>query len=283
MDNVGFTADAIAARRTLMGLPYVDDIYKVLFEKVSIDEKLQLEEALKPENASLIPFFESRYRILDKLIGQTGIQKILEVAAGFAPRSLIWTENPAVTYVEVDLPFKIGQKREVVNTLIDQLKINPRTSLYFEEGDVLDMGDLSRAVKHLGHNGPIIIANEGLLRYLTHDQKKIVAENFKKLLERFGGYWITPDINLAESFQTNPLHVTYTDKIQSRLGTDINANVFKSIAEGKAFFEDLGFTVEEHSFMEVANEIVCAERINMSDDKIKELIGWRVAFVMKLK
>jgi hypothetical protein len=43
--------------------------------------------------------------------------------------------------------------------------------------------------------GPIVIVNEGLLRYLTHDQKKIMTKNIKYLLDHLCGCWITLDIS----------------------------------------------------------------------------------------
>jgi len=53
-----------------------------------------------------------------------------------------------------------------------------------------------------------------LLRYLTKDEKAIVAKNIYKILEEFGGVWITSDISLKRIFSMeNKLMKDHVEKI----------------------------------------------------------------------
>ena len=287
MDKVSFTADAIAARRTLMGIPYSDRIYQALLERVKgTSDEAPLHEALESNNLRMVTFFDARYHLLDKLMKQTGAKKVLELAAGMAPRGLNWTDDKNVQYVELDLPRKSADKQHIINVLVADSIVEARPNLHLEAGDVLNREDMIRATSYLalGEPGPIVIANEGLLRYLTFEKKRILAENIKYLLERFGGYWITPDINLPDdSLNRDAGTNAYRQKTQAKLGMDTNQNLFESIPFARNFFEELGFVVEQHSFMEVASTIVSPVQIKMSAEELEKVIGWRVAFVMKLK
>jgi O-methyltransferase involved in polyketide biosynthesis len=285
MDRVSFTADAIVARRTLVDTPHAQGIYRALLKKVSgTKEEAELHDAMKPENLYLVPFFESRYLLLDKLIEATGIKNILELAAGLAPRSLNWTEDSAVEYVEFDLPRKSREKQGLIETMPEGSKIMERPNLHFEAGDATNAGNLERALSHFADKGPIVIANEGLLRYLTFEQKNSMAANILASLKKYGGYWITPDVKIPDQTPNDdPNAKNYLDRVSARIGMDVNANLFESIPAAKKFFEDCGFDVEEHSFREVVPEIVSPKRLNLSSDEIEKLVGWRVAFVMKPK
>lgn len=283
MDKVGFTADGIAARRTFMDIPRAQDIYEVLIEKVSdTEEETVLREALEPKHLRLVPFFEARYRLLDRLIERSGIKNILEIAAGLAPRGLNWTDDPKINYVELDLPRKSEQKRDIVENLVAQSKAEPHANLHLVGGDALNPGDLNKAVTALEAAGPIVVVHEGLLRYLTFDKKRALAENIRRLLEQLGGCWITPDINVPDPGPEDPHVKLYREKLQARLSMNIDANLFETIPSARTFFESLGFAVEEFSFKEILDEMVSPKRLQISNNELDQLIGWRVAFVMEL-
>jgi O-methyltransferase involved in polyketide biosynthesis len=284
MDRIGFTADGIAARRTLMDLPFAQDIYDILSSILAgTDEEATLIDALNPDALHLVPFFDARYRLLDELIRATGTSKVLELASGLTPRGFAWTQNPLVEYVEFDLPRKRNQKREIQRILELRAKITPRPNLHLMAGDVLNLDDLIKAVEPFRNTGPIVIANEGLLRYLTHDRKRVLASHIKVLLKRFGGWWITPDVNIPEPLWKDPRLKAYSEKIHRKLGEDVTPNLFGSIVEAREFFDSLGFTVKQHSFTKVIPQMVSPARIKMSPEDLGQVIGWRTAFVMKLK
>ena len=50
------------------------------------------------------------------------------------------------------------------------------------------------AGRHCRSGERVAVVNEGLLMYLTRNEKTIVAENIHTFLARRGGIWITPDV-----------------------------------------------------------------------------------------
>jgi len=129
---------------------------------------------------------------------------------------------------------------------------------------------------------PLVVTNEGLLRYLTKDEKAIVAQNIHKILEEFGGVWITSDISLRKIFsQENKVMVEHVEKISKLTGKDIVANRFETEKEAIDFFENLGFSIERHSFMEVYDDLVSPNRLNLIEQQVKDTIEGAVVFVMR--
>jgi O-methyltransferase involved in polyketide biosynthesis len=174
MDKLSFTGDWLVVARTLTNIPYSQEIYEILLERIKGTQmEIDFQKEFQSNKALITRRFEYRYKLSNKLMKENGAIKVLELASGLAPRGLQWTENPNVTYVEFDLPRKIEEKRQIVEKLLSHSKMKPRPNLYFEAGDVLNREDMITAVSHFHiGDGPIIIINEGLLRYLTHDQKK---------------------------------------------------------------------------------------------------------------
>ena len=92
------------------------------------------------------------------------------------------------------------------------------------------------------------IATEGLLRYLTFEEKTQLAAHVHEILGRYGGWWITPDIHLKEwaALQTPAYRKTET----ATLGRDLSANYFDDLDHAQAFFESCGFAVDSRPLLE---------------------------------
>ena len=147
----------------------------------------------------------------------------------------------------------------------------------------MEYKNFEKAVKYFDELKPLIITNEGLLRYLTKDEKAKGAQNIHKILERFNGVWITSDISLRKIFnKENKMMNNHVEKISKLTGKDIVANRFDTEEEAKDFFENLGFSIERHSFMEVKDMLTSPNKLNLSDLQVKEQIEDAVAFVMKV-
>ncbi len=125
---------------------------------------------------------------------------------------------------------------------------------------------------------PITIINEGLMRYQWFDNKALLGKNNLRLLRRFGGTWITPDVTLPEQ---NSIRKAVIQQTMELTGIDVSENAFPDAAHAKSFFETLGFEVEQRSFMEVVDQLTSPKRLGMSESDVEQMISWRVAFVMK--
>jgi hypothetical protein len=121
--------------------------------------------------------------------------------------------------------------------------MNSHPNLYFEAGDVLHREDIITATSHFQKSdGPIVIVNEGLLGYLTHEQKMIMAENIKYLLSCLGGCWITTYINFPAIDQSDPFSQLHTNEVINDYCQfkGIQTYPFKVLFLQKVFLKSLG-------------------------------------------
>lgn len=212
---------------------------------------------------------------------QSDVSQVFEIAAGFSPRGLEMTSDPNVTYVEVDLAENARLKRKIVNAIITKSTIGSRRNIYFEEGDVLDLTSLQSAIKYLDKTKPITIITEGLLRYLTFAEKTMAAKNIKVLLEQFSGTWIVSDTDLKPNSEREVIILPESFRSRkTKTGINPDLNLFISNAERQRFFERIGFTVEDHNLMEIADELVSPKRLNKTNKEIKDLFNGKHVYIM---
>ena len=284
-ERISPTAWGVAYRRTFTDIPYsteiFDELQEIMKRTKSAAELEQLESLKYPE---MTPMFEARYKLVNRLLKENNANQILEIASGFSQRGIEMAQDPSVEYVEVDLPAVIAEKRGVMEKLIAEKKIPEQPNLHIDEGSALDMNDLSKAAEPFKEK-PIAVVNEGLLRYLNFEEKATVARNVHELLERFGGVWITPDITLREgiSDQSDEKMKAQNARVEKLVGVDFSKNVFDNEDAARKFFEDLGFSVERHSFTEMNNELVSPQKLNLSSEQVEKTIGRLVVFAMRLK
>jgi hypothetical protein len=66
-------------------------------------------------------------------------------------------------------------------------------------------------------------------------------------------------------------------------GINRDKNYFRNKIEAQVFFEERGFTVEQHSFMEAVDELVSPKTLSISPESVSALIGELVVFLMKAR
>lgn len=272
------TALMAAYRRTFADIPYSSEIFENLkkisgknnYEDIPFDLK-------KPA-----PQFEARHKLIDKLIYETNSDQVLELASGFSSRGLSMSKENNFNYVELDLPSVIQKKEQIIKGIAAEGGFEMPSNLHFESGNALDFESLEKAVKYFNKSKPLVITNEGLLRYLTKDEKAKVAQHIHKVLEEFNGVWITSDISLREMFnKENKIRPNHIAKMSKITGKDISSNCFETEEEAKKFFEDLGFSIERHSFMEVYSDLTSPKTLGLSQQQVKDVMEDAVVYVMK--
>jgi O-methyltransferase involved in polyketide biosynthesis len=281
-ERISPTAWGIAWRRTFTDIPYSTEIFEQLKQRHAINEGDFAKVTVAPE---LTPMFEARYKLCNKLLEQTGIKQVIEIAAGFAPRGLELTKDSTSTFVEFDLPNVIREKIQVVKNILGK---ESRSNLHFMEGNALLERDVVKAAS-IFQAGEIAVINEGLLRYLSHAEKTSVAKNILSILKERGGVWITPDIPLVGAFEKLSSRSAEANKLTEDVNkmTGLNeSNYFKDEAEAMAFFEKLGFTIEKHSFTEVFDKLSSPSILSLPKETIRGAIEYSehaVVFVMRAK
>ncbi|MHA1691932.1 MAG: class I SAM-dependent methyltransferase [Candidatus Heimdallarchaeaceae archaeon] len=275
-DNIIPTAWIVAYRRTFSDIPFSGEIFDSL--DALREERFGdiTDKMLRPE---LSPQYEARQKIIDKYVLSTGAKNILEMAAGFTGRGMSMTADSRITYVELDLPRVMQDKTAIANLILTSQELH-RPNLYFESGNALDYEALQKAATHFSQ-GPITIVNEGFLRYLSFDEKETVARNVHRLLENYGGQWITSDITLKSLLAVEDNMSKHNRAVASVTGIDVNKNRFENEEQAQSFFEGLGFRIERHSFAEVKDELVSPKKLDLSDEAVNRLIDSAVVYIMR--
>jgi O-methyltransferase involved in polyketide biosynthesis len=274
------TAWMVAYRRTFSDIPYSQEIFnKLECIRKKMGQKDISDDLKKPEMA---PQFEARHKLIDKLIFETGNTQILELASGFSSRGLSMAHDNNFEYTEIDLPEVIKEKKQIIQEITSEEGRAVPNNLHFQSGNVLDFQNLEKATEHFDKTKPLTIINEGLLRYLNFQEKAKVAENIHTLLKEFGGAWITSDISLRKIFSNeNKIMKDHVGKISELTGKDIAANRFETEEEAKRFFENLGFSIESHSFSEVINDLKSPKNLGLSEEHVKDTLEAAVVFIMR--
>lgn len=201
------------------------------------------------ELARYAPFFEARFKSVSRILEEKRARQVLELAAGFSPRGMEWTAaHPGAVYVEADLPDMIEQKRALIAAVLGHI---PET-LKLCRASVLDRGQLLEACSNFRPE-PAAVTTEGLLRYLTFPEKTQLAGNVRKILDTYGGWWITPDIHLRQWIPQRA-NDHFHQRLEAGLGRNVDPNYFDDLAHARSFFKSCGFAVEERPLLEGARD-----------------------------
>jgi O-methyltransferase involved in polyketide biosynthesis len=227
------------ARGEFTDIPWAKEMLACLRAKGSILSDGPWNERAPSEFA---PFFESRFKAVNRILEEQGFTQILELAAGFSPRGMDLAQR-GIVYVEADLAESIVLKREVVTAVLGQVPAN----LHLCPASVLDRAQLSACCAAFVDR-PVAVTTEGLLRYFTFGEKTQLAGNVRDILSRYGGLWITTDIHLRHWAQRRgPINrKTETE----RFGRSLDPNYFDDLEHARTFFEGCGFQVESRPLLE---------------------------------
>lgn len=269
------TADGVAYRRTLTAIPRSREIWEIL---TRLQGPPPAEEMERMKNRALLPYFEARYLMTDRVLRRSGIRQVYELASGLSPRGLNLTEeNPSMVYVEIDLPEKMALKKNVVAELAPR----PRANLHLEAGNVIDAADFERGARHFDLSQPVAVICEGLLRYIGFDDKEKLARHISGLVRQGGGIWITPDVAFTSEFENmTPERRAHAEHLMKISGMSVLPNLFRDEAHAQSFFEGFGFAVAKHPLEEIADELVCPRAAGLSREQVAESLRRRCTYVM---
>lgn len=264
------TAILTAYPRTLTDIPYSKDIYNILKERITITDNLT--------NDLLAPELEARYKLTDKLLKQSKIKQVIEIAAGYSQRGIIESQNGLI-YVEFDLDRVCKLKKDII-----KLMTTPQNNLHVVSGNALNLLDLQKCEQYLNSNEELAIINEGLFRYLSFEEKEKVAKNIYQLLKKYGGVWITCDVTpkrfLVNQNSINPTLNKTINNVTTR--NDINDR-FEDKEHITNFFDDIGFNVEFHDFKEVKGLLSSPTILKLDDQQVERILDGAIVAVMKIK
>lgn len=270
-EEISSTAIVTSYPRTFTDIPYENRIYDWLNKHCR--EKVTLNNKLAPE-------IEARYKLTNKLLDISNIKQVLELAAGYSSRGLIYS-NIGYNYIEMDLEKVVMNKLNIINSIVKEIPQN----LKVINGNALRNRDYKQCDNYFNKNQPVAVINEGLLRYLSFEEKKMVAENVYTLLKKYDGIWITCDVTPKKFIQTQDKAIPEFNKSLNTVTPRNNLNDrFDDLEHIKSFFGDVGFEVTEvHKFSEMKDELYSISKYDIIDNHIEQLLEDAIVVVMKIK
>ena len=129
--------------------------------------------------------FEARYWSIDQLLHSIAHQHILELSSGFSFRGLDMCRNEPVHYIDTDLSEIIKTKTQ----LIEELGVHKDLQGVYQLQplNALDEARFTEVVAAFP-DGPITIVNEGLLMYLSNEEKTQLCSIIHRLFKRPGRF-----------------------------------------------------------------------------------------------
>jgi O-methyltransferase involved in polyketide biosynthesis len=215
-------------------LPYAREAAELLFGAEAV-AKAREETASNPAMAGRQRHFELRARSLDEALAVRSATRVLELAAGLSFRGLAMAEREGVVYVDSDLPELAATKADLAR------RLHPAPLAGVLRVDALNALDAEafRAAVAAIPAGPLAVVHEGLLMYLSAEEKALLASNVREALRARGGWWITADVYVRTS-----VRVPRDEKTQRFLEQhNVEENKFASFADAAAFFAAEGFTL----------------------------------------
>ena len=246
------TAKWVAYYRQFSDLPFAREIAE------ATDAEATIQQAFASSNLASVwrtgPIFtEARYKSIAAAIQKLGITQVLEFACGLSFRSLFMAQNPEMVYVETDLPGMMASREDVITSIPALEEALNGGRIFFHAVNALNYEEIAPALSHFDPQKPIAVVHEGLYMYLTIEEKELLANNIKKILQRFGGAWITPDLATAEERKrwiesgamVDPSFAAWERVIETSTGRRLAAQAFRNEDHLFMFFDHLGFDFTE--------------------------------------
>jgi O-methyltransferase involved in polyketide biosynthesis len=272
------TAFLTAYPRTFTDIPYSTDIFTAV-EDIKKTEGVHFDDGILSKN--LAPVLEARYKMVDKILGELGTSQTLELAAGLSPRGLIMTqESSAIQYVELDLPDMAHLKRKV----FDRCGIALPSNLHIQGGNILDESSIKSATDYFEPRQPVAIVSEGILGYLSFEEKSILTRHIVAVLERFGGCWISNDAPAANGPNRAQRAAKEASKSKLVSTKNFSKDLFDDLDHFKRFFGERGLTVQIRDLEEVLSELSSPAAIGLTEaEVIRRLSEYSSVAVMSLR
>ncbi len=267
-ESISPTAILTSYPRIFTDIPYEKEIYEWLSK--NCNDEINLNKLLAPE-------IEARYKLINKLLNKSNVFQVLELAAGYSSRGLIYSKN-GYKYVEMDLEGVANNKKRIINDLFE-----PNNNLKIISGNALNYDDYLKCDAYFDDK-ELAIINEGLLRYLTFAEKRVVGENIYKLLKKHGGVWITSDVTPKRFIQKqNKQNPTLNDNINNVTSRNNLNDRFEDENHIRDFFGEIGFkNIEIHKFIEVKDELKSFEMLNIDKDSCDDLLENGIVAILKI-
>jgi len=281
--KISITAKLVAYFRQFSDIPFAQDVAgfvraeEALHEIASLmekedDKQIKLNETVDQVNV-YAPLLESRYKSIVQVILKTGIKQVLELASGYSLRGLAMSQDKDISYVESDLSGVNEEKCKLIEALRAKYDLIDFGNYQTVTANALERSDLVSATAHLKRDQPLAVVNEGLLLYLTAEERSTLARNVRYLLGQFaGGAWITPDFTTRQlSDEVSEHRKRLRKAIIGATEREVHVAAFDSEQSISDFVGEHGFTGTCSYQTDEVTNLVSPERLGLSSKVVERL------------
>jgi len=282
-DKISITAKLVAYFRQVSDIPFAQDVSDFVRAEEAMQEIASMMES---EGDNLIklketvdqvkvyaPLLESRYKSIVQVILKTGIKQVLELASGYSLRGLAMSQDKDIAYVESDLSGVNEEKGKLIEALRAKYNLIDLGNHRIVTANDLERSDLEAATAHLKRDQPLVVVNEGLILYLTAEERATLAESVRYLLGQFaGGAWITPDFTnkqLADDVSEHRKRLRTA--ILGVTGRQLQGAAFDSEQSISDFIAEHGFTGNSSYQTDEVATLVSPDRLGLCSQVVERL------------
>ena len=282
-EKISYTAKLVAHIRSFTDIPFTKEIAAASGAETDFQTLTGKSAESMTQFTSLL---EARYKATDRIIARYHITQVLEIAAGLSPRGLAMTENPNVVYEATDLPQILEEEKAIAESILAKMNIH-RPNLHFRIANALDRESLLQAAIPFRPDKPVAIITEGLLPYLTREEKETLAGNIRDLLKQHDGIWITSDIHTKQLLKfASQADDTMQQRMQNVRGAterDMEKNAFEDENDVRQFFTNAGFTIEEYPYLNVLDDLSSLKRSNLNQEEILAILQMLKTLILTIR
>ncbi len=264
------TAKLVAYFRKFSDIPLAEETARAL----SVDD-VAAEIVGGKQNLAQVSWlagmFEARYKCITNILTNRGCNNILELASGISPRGIIMSQDQTVDYIDTDLLEMIREKQALFREIGPQNGLRLYPNYQFRELNALNLDGLER-VASLFPRGPIAVVSEGLIPYLSRDEKDSLARNVYSVLSKTRGTWIASDFlhrdRIDQAMKENSRGMEVFARIVGTTARDVRENAFDNEAGAMDFFKNCGFAVSKVPLYDETYSLSSFARLKIDLDKV---------------
>lgn len=208
---------------------------------------------------------------------------IVEIAAGVSARSLELASRQAL-YVETDLSGMLETKRKIYNEITGERSIEINPNHFFMPLNALDPSDWDMLGRTYfpGRSSNIAVINEGLLSYLSRDEKIRLRDNIATFFKTYAteGAWISPDFANLPGKYSSWISRRGQKIMERRVGRLFDR--FDNRDEVIEFLQQGGFRVEFPPNDALMPRLSCITIMHIKPDRMPPFLEKHQACIAKL-
>jgi len=274
-EKISLTAKLTAYMRQFSDVPFAQEVAQAVGAQQAFDELLRAHDLSPDDLLWYAPIFEVRYKSIAARLRASGIEQVLELASGLSLRGLAMTQaDPALTYIDTDLPALTAEKEALVGRLRAQHRLSDGGRYLLRAANAVELDELWAATELLKRDRPLAIVSEGLLQYLSPVELDVVAGNIRSVLAAFapGGVWMTSDFSFQDQVAApSERQRRFRAVVSSATDRPLYDSAFADQAAFDAFLSRFGFTARQHRQLDEVDRLTSPRGLGLSEESIERL------------